>query len=350
MREWLWLNTAMKQADKIPVSIAEWSGPYTGRIIPFIGISVAFHALFIVMLVAFLIPNPNAGGGSGSDAAGSSADPGHREIAAQGTPIVAGFGAPVRNKVFPIDYFREVIQWSPSSINVEVPAMPAPESRIYLAGNVPDLNAAENEIPATVVPVDNPIETGNDVHDAVNLMANGNSSGGSGDGAGGNGEGTGGLGEGNGGNGNGSDGFGTGTGENEGINSIERTGNRVPEEIPESELTGGNQTEIIAPDNEIDIESLLARYIETIKIAVRNAKSYPQMSQRLRETGSTQINFTVASNGELTSASITESSGYDRLDQAAIDAVRAAAPFDPIPPDSGLETVSMSITLIFELN
>lgn len=336
----------MKQAEKIPVSIEDWSGSYAGRIIPFIGISVAFHALVLAVLFSLIMPH--AGGGPGSS--GTMAAPGHQELTARDAPLIAGFEAPVRKKVFPIDYFREVIPWSPSPVVDEVPALPETGFQVHLVGNVTDLNVPENRIPATIVPDVNAVETGNNLPGENSLITNGNPGEGSEDGTGSSGEGTSGFGEGNGGYGNGIGGYGTGTGGNGDINSIERTGIGLAGENPESNMAGENQPETPEFENDIDIESLLAQYIESVKAAVKNAKSYPQMSQRLRETGSAQINFTVAANGELTSVSVAESSGYDRLDQAAVEAVRAAAPFDPVPPETGLETLSMSITLIFELN
>ncbi|MCK4719353.1 energy transducer TonB [bacterium] len=127
--------------------------------------------------------------------------------------------------------------------------------------------------------------------------------------------------------------------ENEQVSDEEIDGS--PDDIPAT---------IPEPEPEIDIDALLADYAASVKNKIRNSKQYPEISHRLGETGTVEVNFTLASTGELTLVSISTSSGFDHLDNAAIDAVRNAAPFEPIPPETERETLSMSITLVFELS
>lgn len=54
---------------------------------------------------------------------------------------------------------------------------------------------------------------------------------------------------------------------------------------------------------------------------------------RVPVAGTTRLRFTLASDGELLSAEVADSSGNATLDRAALDAVRRAAPF-PSPPQS----------------
>ena len=116
------------------------------------------------------------------------------------------------------------------------------------------------------------------------------------------------------------------------------------------ESTNPDQNGTLEPELEIDIDALIAAYSETIKQRIRDMKSYPPISRRLRETGSVQIDFTVSSDGYLETITISGSSGHDRLDQAAIDAVRNASPFDPIPSEINVDRLPMSIVLVFELD
>jgi protein TonB len=47
-------------------------------------------------------------------------------------------------------------------------------------------------------------------------------------------------------------------------------------------------------------------------------KYYPEASIRLQEEGTTVLSFTITADGEVQNASVAQSSGHDRLDQAAI--------------------------------
>lgn len=123
----------------------------------------------------------------------------------------------------------------------------------------------------------------------------------------------------------------------------------------EPEETSGNdripeQGDPVEPEPEIDIEALITEYSDRVRQEITNVKSYPPMSRRLGETGSVLVNFTVTADGELSSVTITESSGLERLDRAAMDAVRNAAPFDTFPPEIQRDSLAMSITLIFDIS
>jgi protein TonB len=63
-----------------------------------------------------------------------------------------------------------------------------------------------------------------------------------------------------------------------------------------------------------------------------------------------KVSFTVGADGGLKAVSVKASSGYDELDEAALSAVRDAAPFDPIPLEAGRQQLTLSITLRFSLN
>jgi TonB family protein len=103
------------------------------------------------------------------------------------------------------------------------------------------------------------------------------------------------------------------------------------------------------PEPALDIKALLSGYAGKIKSAIVRRKDYPAVAERLGHEGAVKVGFTVDANGELGVVSIKSSSGYDELDDAAMAAVRAAAPFDPIPPEAQKEQLSLSITLNFNL-
>lgn len=61
------------------------------------------------------------------------------------------------------------------------------------------------------------------------------------------------------------------------------------------------------------------------------------------------ISFGVARSGSVGELKVLKSSGHEALDQAAVDAVRGAGRFPPIPPDLGLERVTLEIPMVFKI-
>jgi protein TonB len=59
------------------------------------------------------------------------------------------------------------------------------------------------------------------------------------------------------------------------------------------------------------------------------------------------VAFTVSASGGVTAVRLAGSSGSAVLDKAALDAVRRAAPFPPIPEDAGRSSWSFTVPLVF---
>jgi protein TonB len=60
-------------------------------------------------------------------------------------------------------------------------------------------------------------------------------------------------------------------------------------------------------------------------------KSYPAGARDRRETGDIQLRFRLDRSGRVTAVEVVRSSGFPRLDEAAVDMVRRASPL-PVPP------------------
>jgi periplasmic protein TonB len=104
------------------------------------------------------------------------------------------------------------------------------------------------------------------------------------------------------------------------------------------------------PEPAVDVKAVLAAYASGLKSSIIRHKAYPAVAERLGHEGAVKIGFTVDASGSLDAVTVKSSSGYDELDSAALDAVRAAAPFDPIPVETGKARLNLSITLKFNLN
>ena len=80
---------------------------------------------------------------------------------------------------------------------------------------------------------------------------------------------------------------------------------------------------------------------------VRSKLARVARSVRAKGRGEVVVAFAVGSNGSVRSARVTRSSGVSSVDQAALQAIRKASPFPPIPAGAGRSSWEFSIPLAF---
>lgn len=78
-------------------------------------------------------------------------------------------------------------------------------------------------------------------------------------------------------------------------------------------------------------DPLYRPYLQRIKRKIRNHWGDPGILPREPRTGSLLVEFILARSGELTDLQLRESSKVRGLDQAALEAVKGAAPYEPFP-------------------
>lgn len=76
-------------------------------------------------------------------------------------------------------------------------------------------------------------------------------------------------------------------------------------------------------------------YFSRIKQAIELVWEYPEPALRSRLEGKLVLEFTILENGQLEELRLIRSSGSAILDNEAARAVKAASPFEPIPPSIG---------------
>jgi protein TonB len=83
----------------------------------------------------------------------------------------------------------------------------------------------------------------------------------------------------------------------------------------------------------------------------RARKVYPIQSrlQETREEGTVKVRFVILLSGAVSEVAVTKSSGYPLLDQAAVEIVKNAAPFPPLPPELGLDELSLTKPIEFSI-
>ena len=90
-------------------------------------------------------------------------------------------------------------------------------------------------------------------------------------------------------------------------------------------------------------------YFSSLMAWLNTHKNYPKLAKKNKEQGIVKLKFTVTREGDISNASIHTSSGYQRLDQAAIQMLRAASPVPPIPNDLGRSTLTLVIPIEYSL-
>lgn len=90
-------------------------------------------------------------------------------------------------------------------------------------------------------------------------------------------------------------------------------------------------------------------YFMKLKRKVESVWTYPKESQYRGETGSLNLVFTLASDGELIDIQLVTSSGYARLDNEAFRALKAGSRYAPFPKSwGGLERLNIRATFVYE--
>lgn len=90
-------------------------------------------------------------------------------------------------------------------------------------------------------------------------------------------------------------------------------------------------------------------YQELVRQRIEREKQYPLQARKRQEQGHVVLHFSISPRGELKDVRVVKSSRNQELDNAALDAVKRAAPYPPPPPSLGAKGLAMEITIAFEL-
>jgi len=92
-----------------------------------------------------------------------------------------------------------------------------------------------------------------------------------------------------------------------------------------------------------------ASYLEHIKNKIENVWAYPVEAAQTGQQGKLLLLFSIDKNGNLIRLKLIRSSGYPLLDRAALEAVRDAAPFPPLPKRFNLDVLNIYATFEYQL-
>ena len=100
----------------------------------------------------------------------------------------------------------------------------------------------------------------------------------------------------------------------------------------------------------IQAEFATARdYLEMLNLRIHRVKEYPESARSRHIQGRVKVKFVLLADGSLKDVQVVKSSRHKNLDEAAVTAVKKAAPF-PKPPVTLFKTpVTFQIHILFEL-
>ena len=96
----------------------------------------------------------------------------------------------------------------------------------------------------------------------------------------------------------------------------------------------GSTRELSPPslDREIDVAAQYRRQFHQ-RVQRIGQLNYPEAASRMKLSGQLTLKVAINTDGSLGSVGISRSSGYDELDLAALEIVRQASPYEPLPPN-----------------
>jgi TonB family protein len=97
-------------------------------------------------------------------------------------------------------------------------------------------------------------------------------------------------------------------------------------------------------------DPVFVTYFNKIKQSIESQWQYPEIALRYGLQGKLSLEFTIAGNGRLEQLRLIRTSGSQLLDEEAIRAIKAAAPFPPIPPWIKPNPLSISASMEYHDN
>ena len=126
---------------------------------------------------------------------------------------------------------------------------------------------------------------------------------------------------------------------------VERPLPTLRELLPSANYSSGN-TRSSGPVSLNTRDPIYVSYFTKIKQTIEQQWEYPEMALRYGLQGRLFLEFTIGASGHLEQLRMIRSSGSQLLDEEALRAIKAAAPFPPIP--SWIKPVPLSISATME--
>lgn len=102
-------------------------------------------------------------------------------------------------------------------------------------------------------------------------------------------------------------------------------------------------------DAEPRAEPIRQSYLAELAAQINRKKYYPRASRRFGEEGTVVVSFVLQRDGRVTDLAVAQSSGSERLDDAALTTLARVTPFRPIPDVLQRDDWPISVPIAFNL-
>lgn len=109
------------------------------------------------------------------------------------------------------------------------------------------------------------------------------------------------------------------------------------------------QKEILEEKNKELEKKFIDEYGKRLREEINKNKNYPTISKKLKEEGEVIVRFKVLKNGTFTNIHLVKSSGKQRLDNSAIEAIEVTKQFEPFNAQITKEYIEYNLPLLFTL-
>jgi protein TonB len=86
-----------------------------------------------------------------------------------------------------------------------------------------------------------------------------------------------------------------------------------------------------------------------VRLRIERHKRYPRLAKIRQIEGRAKVRFVIDPHGKVQDVMIVKGSRHQRLDEAALNAIRMASPFPRPPRHLFSGPISLEITIVFEL-
>jgi protein TonB len=97
----------------------------------------------------------------------------------------------------------------------------------------------------------------------------------------------------------------------------------------------------------VDTKNIKSRYLGTIYQSIDKLKVYPKNAKRLGQSGTAKVTFTVLADGTITNISLSDSSGFGLVDDAAKKILITLAKAAPIPKELKEESMTITVPVVY---
>ena len=95
--------------------------------------------------------------------------------------------------------------------------------------------------------------------------------------------------------------------------------------------------------------SLEEAYKAALRQEIAQHRHYPRLARRLGQEGRVEVGFEVLADGRLSNVRVVHGSGFERLDEAAVETVERLGRFRPLPPELDRARWPLVVPLDFTL-